>query len=82
MGMNAFYCSRCGKHTKQVEISMREIAAINKDGALGEIIGGFNDITGLGKLTGTILGRKFYKCCECGKATTRNSAGESVCEWN
>lgn len=76
MATNAFYCSRCGRFTKHCKISLREFCALNGDNFLGQAAGLFNDLTGITYLSGTICDFNFWKCMDCGRATSRNAKGE------
>lgn len=76
MSTNAFYCPRCGKFTRHCEISMREFSALNGDGFVAQTAGVINDITGMSYLMRKFSGYNFWKCMDCGFATSRNSKGE------
>lgn len=81
--MNAFYCRKCGKYTKQVQLSGREINAVDRTaGVIGDMLSVFNDTIGMTKLISTVFDERWFKCCECGKITTRKSSGEAIREWN
>lgn len=76
MSTNAFFCPRCGKFTRHCKISMREFSALDGDGFLGQAVSLFDDATGITKMTGTVLDFSFWKCMNCGRATSRNAKGE------
>lgn len=76
MSTNAFYCPRCGKFTRHCKLSLREFGALNGDGFVGKVLGLWGDVTGLTHLTGLVCDFSFWKCMECGLATSRNVQGE------
>ena len=55
---------------------MREFCALNGDGFMWRMTGLLNDVTGLGHLSGTIFDFGFWKCMDCGRATSRGANGE------
>ena len=76
MATNAFYCSRCGKFTRHCTITLREFSALDGDGFFGQTAGLLSDLTGITYLTGTACDFSFWKCMDCGRATSRNAKGE------
>lgn len=78
METNAFYCSRCDKCTKHIEVSTREFAALNGDNTIVQAAGLFSDFTGISRLLKTISGNNCYKCMNCGRITVRDIKGEVI----
>lgn len=78
MRVNSFKCSNCGGFTRHVEISSREMAAIDGEtGVMGNVLAGtIGDFFGLRHITRNVSGIVPYKCCNCGRCAWRNSAGE------
>lgn len=73
---NFYHCSRCGKITRQVELSMQELIAFREGNVLEQGFGLLNDIVGftyLFKKCG--IGRPM-RCCTCGRISDRSVAGE------
>lgn len=83
MNTNAFECPKCKRYTRHIEIGFRESTAIEMkhdktNGFLKGITAAFStvgDITGTYKFIRSVLGKKSWKCCECGFATMRNADG-------
>lgn len=75
--INYFYCSSCGKWTQHVKISLRELESYRRNKSEA-IAGAILDITGLGEFVSFFSGEHAYKCCECGRCTERDSAGNVI----
>ena len=86
MRTNSFKCKNRGEFTKHIEISSRELLAIDGNYAkttadkiankFGLVVAGVGDFVGFGQLTRSVTGIIPYKCCKCGRCTRRNSKGE------
>ena len=76
MATNVFYCPKCGKYTTHIEISMREINALEGGNFLTQSISTIMDMTGATRMGGRILGLVYYKCRQCGGASARKANGE------
>ena len=78
MERNSFYCSDCEKYTPHIELSAREFSAQLGWSKLSQALGAIYDHSGVTKVVTNLVGRKFWKCCECGLVTRRNNIGEEV----
>ncbi len=83
MATNSFFCTKCGKITKQIEISPREYHALwdrwyNVDmSAFTRFVCDTGDeFIGLNKFENKILGIRCFKCCSCGYPTKRKLNGD------
>ena len=83
MKQNAFKCPYCDKYTKQIEVSWGEVSAIEKDSKVQQIGLRIGDYIGMTDIAGKLFDKTYYKCCECGLITRRNSAGDydDYCNW-
>ncbi len=76
MAVNSFKCPQCGKFTKHIQISFREFSALDNRGIGHGIFATFCDFTGLSKfVVNDVAGLRYYKCCECGRPTSRKLDG-------
>lgn len=82
MAINNFECPRCGKRTRQIELTASEYMAVSmpKGSSQGwkvfaSFMGTVNDITGITKVNNMIFGKP-WKCCECGVIYVRDASGE------
>ncbi len=79
MATNYFECYRCGKMTRHIELSLREYEALTGDDSFVEqSVASIFDMTGMSKVASNVFGRKFWKCCECGRPSRRNLKGDEV----
>ena len=58
---NVFACPRCFEKTRHIKISYQE--AFSEMGNAARVIGGINDITGIGKISSLILNltKRFFQ---------------------
>lgn len=84
MAIESFKCPHCHKFTRHIDVGMQgglnaEMRQEKSNNAgkklFANVIGGFNDYTGLTKIIGTIAGKGTYKCCECGMVAMWNKNG-------
>jgi len=74
--INYYKCSRCGEMTRQIEISQRELSAIEGDPWYLQAVFALNDFDGVSLLfreTGIV---RPYKCTKCGRVSNRSYGGE------
>ena len=74
--INYYKCSRCGEMTRQIEISQRELSAIQGDPIWLQALFTLNDLDGISFLfreTGFV---RPYKCTKCGRVSNRSFSGE------
>lgn len=78
MKINSFKCSNCKEYTRHIEITSREMSAIDGDGGVvgNVVVGILGDFLGFRHLTRNVTGYVPYKCCKCGMCAWRSSSGE------
>ena len=76
MATNAFECPRCKRHTRHIELSAREMSAATGDTTIEQLANGLNDLLGFTKVIQFVADIKYWKCCNCGTLTARNSVGK------
>lgn len=72
---NSFYCPRCGRNTRHLEVELREVSAVQGTGklvqAFTESYGGYS----IGKRILGVSGTYFWKCVDCTSIYQRDAAG-------
>lgn len=76
MATNAFYCPRCGEFKRHCEISLREFTALNNGNMIEQMGALGSDALGFRRFFSSVTGYHFWKCMNCGLATSRNASGD------
>ena len=80
MGTNSFYCNRCKRNTRHIEISVEEYLALKGVSGKELLAERFLSKMGVYKFINALDGHKYWKCSKCLSPTERDLAGKDV--WN
>lgn len=76
MATNAFYCPRCGEFKRHCEISQVEFTALNNGNTFLKVSALGSEAFGIRRFFSLVSGYHFWKCMNCGLATSRNASGD------
>lgn len=74
--INYYKCGRCGKYTRHISITDRELAAITGECAFVRMIAAGSDYIGMRSVASALDLCAYFKCCECGQITDRKLNGD------
>lgn len=76
--INYYECCRCGMITRQIEISQRELSAMQGDPLLVQALFAINDLDGITSLCRETGVLRPYKCTKCGRVSNRSYSGDDT----
>ena len=80
MGTNSFYCNRCKRNTRHIEISVKEYLALKGVSGKELLAERFLSKMGVYKFINALDGHKYWKCTDCLCPTERDLSGKNVWE--
>lgn len=80
MGTNSFYCNRCKRNTRHIEISVEEYLALKGVSGKELLAERFLSKMGVYKFINALDGHKYWKRTDCLCPTERDLSGKNVWE--
>lgn len=74
--INYYKCGSCGKYTRHISITDRELAAITGECAFVRMSAALSDYIGMRSVLSALDLCAHFKCCECGQITNRKLNGD------